>query len=112
MPLLALVAFLAPAAPELTMADRALGIGVSLGAILALIKAGVAAPIRETDESAISLSADLLRHLGDGEELIAETITAVRLRDADRFALQLAGDITSGRSLIIGNAGMAMENSG
>jgi len=36
-PLLALAAFLAPGAPDLTMLDRALGVGVGLGAILALI---------------------------------------------------------------------------
>jgi hypothetical protein len=39
-------------------------------------------------------------------------LTEVRLRDADRFALQLAGDIYAGRNLMVGNAGMAVENSG
>ncbi|WP_309666490.1 monovalent cation:proton antiporter-2 (CPA2) family protein [Tabrizicola sp.] len=77
-----------------------------------LIKAGVSAPIRETYESALNLGADLLRHFGEEEEAVAQTLADVRLRDADRFALQLAGDITAGRALIIGNAGMAMENSG
>jgi glutathione-regulated potassium-efflux system protein KefB len=77
-----------------------------------LIKAGVAAPIRETYESALSLGGDLLRHLGHAEDDIADTLTNTRLRDADRFALQLAGDIYAGRTLIIGNAGMATENSG
>jgi glutathione-regulated potassium-efflux system protein KefB len=77
-----------------------------------LIKAGVAAPIRETYESALSLGGDLLRHLGHAEDDIADTLTDTRLRDADRFALQLAGDIYAGRTLIIGNAGMATENSG
>jgi glutathione-regulated potassium-efflux system protein KefB len=77
-----------------------------------LIKAGVAAPIRETFESALLMSSSLLRHLGTDDDRIAETLTEVRLRDADRFALQLAGDITSGRNLIVGNAGMAVENSG
>jgi monovalent cation:proton antiporter-2 (CPA2) family protein len=79
---------------------------------IALIKAGVAAPIRETYESALSLGGDLLRHLGHAEDDIADTLTNTRLRDADRFALQLAGDIYAGRTLIIGNAGMATENSG
>lgn len=77
-----------------------------------LIKAGVSAPIRETYESALLLGADLLRHLGTDEAVIAETVTGVRLRDADRFALQLAGDIYAGRALVMGNAGMASENSG
>ncbi len=77
-----------------------------------LIKAGVSAPIRETYESALSLGGNLLRHFGEEDEAVLQTLTEVRLRDADRFALQLAGDIYSGRTLIIGNAGMAMENSG
>ena len=37
---------------------------------------------------------------------------SVRLRDADRFALQLAGDIYSGRDLLRVDAGLALENSG
>lgn len=77
-----------------------------------LIKAGVAAPIRETYESALTLGGDLLRHLGSDDRTVGETLAEVRLRDADRFALQLAGDIYAGRSLMIGNAGMATESSG
>ncbi len=79
---------------------------------LKLIKAGVETPIRETFESALAMGTALLRHFGNDDERIAETMAEVRLRDADRFALQLAGDITAGRSLMVGNAGMAMENSG
>jgi monovalent cation:proton antiporter-2 (CPA2) family protein len=77
-----------------------------------LIKAGVDAPVRETYESALTMGATLLRHFGKDEDLVAETIADVRLRDADRFALQLAGDIYAGRDLMLGNAGMAVENSG
>jgi monovalent cation:proton antiporter-2 (CPA2) family protein len=77
-----------------------------------LIKAGVDAPVRETWESALTMGATLLRHLGAEDERITETLTEVRLRDADRFALQLAGDIYAGRDLMLGNAGMAVENSG
>lgn len=77
-----------------------------------LIKAGVEAPIRETYESALLTSANLLHHLGAEPERVAETLAEVRLRDADRFALQLAGDIYAGRDLMLGNAGMAVENSG
>jgi glutathione-regulated potassium-efflux system protein KefB len=77
-----------------------------------LIKAGVENPIRETYESALTMSATLLRAFGKDEDLVAETIAEVRLRDADRFALQLAGDIYAGRDLMMGNAGMAVENSG
>ena len=77
-----------------------------------LIKAGVENPIRETYESALAMGGALLRHLGADDERLAATLSEVRLRDADRFALQLAGDIYSGRNLMVGNAGMAVENSG
>lgn len=79
---------------------------------IALIKAGVSAPIRETYESALTLGGMLLRHFGEADETVTQTLADVRLRDADRFALQLAGDIYAGRDLIVSNAGMAMENSG
>jgi monovalent cation:proton antiporter-2 (CPA2) family protein len=77
-----------------------------------LIKAGVDAPIRETYESALTMGATLLRHFGETDERVDALMAEVRLRDADRFALQLAGDITAGRDLLVGNAGMAVENSG
>jgi monovalent cation:proton antiporter-2 (CPA2) family protein len=77
-----------------------------------LVKAGVENPVRETFESALTLGMTLLRAFGADEERIAATIAEVRLRDADRFALQLAGDIYAGRDLMLGNAGMAVENSG
>jgi glutathione-regulated potassium-efflux system protein KefB len=77
-----------------------------------LIKAGVENPVRETYESALTMSRTLLRHLGAEDDLVDETVAEVRLRDAERFALQLAGDIYSGRDLLVGNAGMAVENSG
>jgi voltage-gated potassium channel Kch len=77
-----------------------------------LIKAGVENPIRETYESALTMGATLLRAFGRDADDVAETIAEVRLRDADRFALQLAGDIYAGRDLMVGNAGMAVENSG
>jgi Kef-type K+ transport system membrane component KefB/voltage-gated potassium channel Kch len=77
-----------------------------------LIKAGVEAPIRETYDSALLLGGNLLRHFGVDDERIAETLNEVRLRDADRFALQLAGDIYSGSDLLRVDAGLAVENSG
>ncbi len=77
-----------------------------------LIKAGVENPVRETFESALAMGATLLRHLGTEDERLAETLAEVRLRDADRFALQLAGDIYAGRNLMVGNAGLAVESSG
>ena len=58
---------------------------------------GVDAPIRETYESALTMGATLLRHFGETDERVDALMAEVRLRDADRFALQLAGDITAGR---------------
>ncbi len=77
-----------------------------------LIKAGVEEPVRETFESALVMSSMLLAHLGAAAERIAETLTEVRLRDADRFALQLAGDVYAGRDLLVRNGGLALESSG
>ncbi|MCU0825924.1 MAG: monovalent cation:proton antiporter-2 (CPA2) family protein [Tabrizicola sp.] len=77
-----------------------------------LIKAGVENPIRETFESALAMGGALMRHFGADDERVDEMLSEVRLRDADRFALQLAGDIYAGRNLMVGNAGMAVENSG
>ncbi len=79
---------------------------------IALIKAGAVDPIRETYESAILMGADVLRRLGSGDNLLADTIAEVRRRDAERFALQLAGDEMSGKTLLVSNVGIAMENSG
>ncbi len=79
---------------------------------IALIKAGAVDPIRETYESAIQMGADVMRKLGSGDNIIADTLADVRRRDTERFALQLAGDETSGKSLLVSNVGIAMENSG
>ncbi len=58
------------------------------------------------------MGAAVLRHFGEDADRIAETLAEVRLRDAERLALQLAGDIYAGRNLMVGNAGLALENSG
>jgi glutathione-regulated potassium-efflux system protein KefB len=79
---------------------------------IALIKAGAVDPIRETYESAIQMGADVMRRLGSGDNLVVDTIAEVRRRDAERFALQLAGDEMSGKTLLVSNVGIAMENSG
>ena len=79
---------------------------------IALIRAGAVDPIRETYESAIQMGADVLRRLGSGDNVVTDTIAEVRRRDAKRFALQLAGDEMSGKSLLVSNVGIAMENSG
>jgi glutathione-regulated potassium-efflux system protein KefB len=77
-----------------------------------LIKAGALEPTRETFESALAMGADVMRRLGAGDNMIADTIADARRRDAERFALQMVGDVTSGRNLMLSNVGIAMENSG
>ena len=76
-----------------------------------LVRADVKEPIREAYESALAMGAILLRHLGAANKRVAENLTEVRLRDADRLAPQLAGDSLAGRDLMLRNAGSAMENS-
>jgi glutathione-regulated potassium-efflux system protein KefB len=77
-----------------------------------LIKAGAVDPIRETFESALRIGADVMQRLGAGDNRIADAIADARRRDAERFALQLAGDVMAGRELMLSNVGTAMENSG
>lgn len=74
------------------------------GTALKLVHAGVAYQLRETMESALTFSEEVLRRLGIPYEEAAETIAEVRRRDAERFSLQLAGDIRAGGNLFKGNA--------
>ncbi|MBI3438171.1 MAG: cation:proton antiporter [Proteobacteria bacterium] len=73
------------------------------GHSLRLVQAGVDYQIRETFESALAFGGAVLRDLGVSDIDVAETIEDVRARDAERFALQLTGGITAGRSLMRGN---------
>ena len=73
------------------------------GHSLRLVQAGVDYQIRETFESALMFSGEVLRNLGIEDSLIGETLEDVRARDEERFALQLAGGITAGRYLMRGN---------
>jgi CPA2 family monovalent cation:H+ antiporter-2/glutathione-regulated potassium-efflux system protein KefB len=69
-----------------------------------LLRAGTDFVMREAAESAYRLGAEALKLLGEDDETIAETLQEVRRRDADRFALQQAGDMFSGRDLLLKNA--------
>jgi monovalent cation:proton antiporter-2 (CPA2) family protein len=70
---------------------------------LALIRAGVDFQLRETFESALTFGARALDDLGEAPEVVEEVIEEVRKRDANRFAAQLTGDISSGRDLLLSN---------
>jgi glutathione-regulated potassium-efflux system protein KefB len=74
------------------------------GHAMDLVRAGVDYQIRETFESAMAFGEAALTALGVPEEEAAEIAADVRRRDAERFDLQVAGDIHSGVSLIRGNA--------
>lgn len=70
---------------------------------VALTKAGADHQIRETLESALKLGAEALRRLGDSPEEVEDVMASVRARDAERFALELAGGVRAGVGLILGN---------
>jgi glutathione-regulated potassium-efflux system protein KefB len=74
------------------------------GHAIDLLKAGVDYQIRETYESAISFSSELLQVLGEEEELVAEMVQEFREIDKERFAMEQVGGIGAGRSLMKGNA--------
>ena len=73
------------------------------GHAIALIKAGVDWQLREVFESALAAGREALRRLGEDEETIAGIDEAFRRRDAERLDMQMTGDITSGRQLLIPN---------
>lgn len=69
------------------------------GHSIRLIRAGVAYEIRETVESAMAMGHAALIALGSSEAEADAAIEDVRKRDVKRLALQVEGDITSGRWL-------------
>ncbi|MGE3249063.1 MAG: monovalent cation:proton antiporter-2 (CPA2) family protein [Hyphomonadaceae bacterium] len=73
------------------------------GHSIRLVQAGVDYQIRETFESALVFGEHVLTELGIEEDAAAETVQEVRERDAQRFALQMAGGFEAGRSLLRGN---------
>jgi glutathione-regulated potassium-efflux system protein KefB len=74
------------------------------GHAIDLLKAGVDYQIRETYESALNFSDELLQVLGEEAEMAASLIQEFRENDRERFALEQVGGIYAGRSLIKGNA--------
>ena len=71
---------------------------------LELIKEGVDHQMREVFHSALALGGEALEVLGVDPDEIGAIAEGILRRDAERLALQMTGDIYSGRSLIIGNA--------
>lgn len=68
-----------------------------------LLNAGATWQVRETFESALTLSEHALELMGAPEQMRRQIMDDVRRRDAERFALETAQGIYAGRSLIHGN---------
>ncbi|MBY8826320.1 monovalent cation:proton antiporter-2 (CPA2) family protein [Sphingomonas colocasiae] len=73
------------------------------GHSLRLIHAGVDFEIRETFESALVFSREVLIGLGFDQDQAGDAIEDVRERDARRVELELVGGLPAGRKLIRGN---------
>lgn len=71
---------------------------------LELIREGVDHQMREVFHSALALGGEALEVLGVDPDEIGAVQEGIIRRDAERLALQMTGDIYSGKSLIIGNA--------
>lgn len=71
---------------------------------LELVHKGVETQMRETFESAMKFGELALRELGVPDAEAAEIAEELRRRDAERFALEVAGGIGAGRDLMHGNA--------
>jgi glutathione-regulated potassium-efflux system protein KefB len=71
---------------------------------LELIREGVDHQMREVFHSALALGSEVLEVLGVDPDEVGAIAEGVIKRDAERFALQMTGDIYSGKSLILGNA--------
>ncbi|QIW16582.1 potassium transporter [Pasteurellaceae bacterium RH1A] len=70
---------------------------------LELVKADADFTLRETFDASIRLGNKALKALGVDEEEITVIEEQVRQRDAERFALEQAGDEFEGRALLFGN---------
>ncbi|MGD9920612.1 MAG: monovalent cation:proton antiporter-2 (CPA2) family protein [Pseudorhodoplanes sp.] len=70
---------------------------------LELVHNGVETQIRETFESAMRFGELALRELGVPDREASEIVEELRRRDAERFALEVAGGFGAGRDLMHGN---------
>jgi glutathione-regulated potassium-efflux system protein KefB len=70
---------------------------------LELVKANVDFQMRETFDCGLRLGREAVRVLGATEQEADEISDGVRQRDAERFALEVAGKPFAGRALLLGN---------
>ena len=68
-----------------------------------LVRHGAAFQIRETYESALLIGREALARLGEPPEVVEDTMSEVRARDAERMALEQVGGMDAGKALIHGN---------
>jgi glutathione-regulated potassium-efflux system protein KefB len=68
-----------------------------------LVKADADVVVREVFESSLLLGGEALKALGASDEEAGEIMDDIRRRDAERFALEVAGDRFAGRSLVYFN---------
>ena len=59
--------------------------------------------VRETFDAALRMGHDAVRALGARDSEAQEFTADVRRRDAERFALEIAGKPFAGRALVLGN---------
>lgn len=68
-----------------------------------LVHAGADFQLRETLESGFAIGREALMQLGDSEEAAEELMAEIRERDAQRFAMEVAGGLFAGRDLLLSN---------
>ncbi|MDP3194765.1 monovalent cation:proton antiporter-2 (CPA2) family protein [Tabrizicola sp.] len=125
-PLLALVAFLAPGGEDVTLADRLMGVGIGLGAIVALVVAGLyllnpmfrllaASRAREVMTAAallVVLGSALWLQLGGLSAAMGAFLAGVLLSESS-FRHQLEADVEPFRGILLGlfflAVGMALD---
>lgn len=70
---------------------------------LALVKMDVDTVVRETFDAALRMGHEAVRAMGASDIEAQEITEDVRRRDAERFALEIAGKPFAGRALVLGN---------
>ena len=70
---------------------------------LALVKMDVDTVVRETFDAALRMGHEAVRAMGASDIEAQEITDDVRRRDAERFALEIAGKPFAGRALVLGN---------
>lgn len=76
---------------------------------LELVKAEADFMVRETFDAAISMGSEAVKALGADDTEADDISTQIRRADAERFALEIAGDEFAGRALLLKNTPQAQS---